>query len=183
MSRKPLKPLDPALRIKLLHHLGYDLIIDNGLEIIVPLVRTPAETAAYIKAAHEDKKIMEPEVPAPQPLIPPKVAMILAAIGSFLGLAASAASGIASLPVWAPFALSILGAICLFLAGKAIPALKLPGGALLPPKMVPLFGALATALGTFAAQLQPGMLQGALLLLASIVAGLAGVAAPQALKK
>lgn len=175
-SRKPLVPLPREERIKRLRGLGYELQETDQGEIIVPSGSTHLELEALSKP-------MEEQAPEVKPLIPAKAAMILAAIGSFLGLAASAVSGIATLPAWLPFALSLAGGICLFLAGKAIPALKLPGKALVPSKLVPLFSGAATAVAAFAATLSPGTVQGALLLLASALGGIAGLAADQALKK
>lgn len=114
------------------------------------------------------------------PAVSAKLAGIAAAIGAILGFAASAASGVDSLPAWLPFSLSLLSGIALFLAGKAIPPLKITEGKpIVPIALVPFLKAAAVAVGTFAGTLAPGHLQGGLLLLASALYGLAGLIAPQ----
>lgn len=166
MTRRPLVPLAEELRQKLLR--------DRGLDAdMLPLSLTPDERRAAV-----DPGLPAPEVKPMEPLIPPKVAAIAAVIGSILGVAATFASGVASLPVWLPFLLSALGAVALFLAGKAVPPLKV-GGPLVQGTAVPLLLTVSTGLVTFATQMQPGALQGGLLLVASLVAGLAGKVAPQ----
>lgn len=170
--RKPLVAPPPAERLAKLHQMGYTLIGN----VIVPLGLTPLEIEAILRGSRTEDGKMEGE-----PIVGPKAAGFLAALGALLGLLAGGASAFAFLPVWAPFAISVAAATCLYLAGKSIPGLKI-GAPLLPGTLVPGFIAASGALASFASQLAPGKLQGGLLLLASVLAGLAGAAAPQAIK-
>ncbi len=125
------------------------------------------------------KEVLEMEQPIP--FISGKAAAIAAAIGTFLTVCAGVASSIEILPPWAPFTLSALGAIALFLAGKAVPPLKV-GGSLVPAVAVPTLLALSAALVTFASQLPAGKAQAICVMVASLVGGLAGKMAPQEVK-
>lgn len=116
-----------------------------------------------------------------EPVVSQKAAAILGPLGLLLGMVAGGASVFSFLPAWAPFVLSVAGAICLWLAGQAFPGLKV-GGALLPEGIGRAFIAASGSIGAFAASLTPGKLQGGLLLLAAILGGLAGVSEKPALK-
>lgn len=160
---KPLIQLSPQERHAKLQEMGLD---DN----MVPLTATDAERqAAQTVEIHVETK----------PMLSDKNIAIFGTLGTLLGLAAAVCSGVAALPAWLPFLLSAFGAIAMHLAGRSLPALKIGDKPLAPEKFIPILKASAAALGTFASTFAPGIVQGALLLTAAIVYGLAGVVAPQ----
>lgn len=160
MTRKPLIPLPESERISKLRAMG----LDGNM---VPLNATDAE----IKAAERPGLGMEET-----PVVKGKAVGILFAVGTLLGIGAGITSAL-GVPQWVPFALSAAGGLCLFLAGKPLPAFKV-GGPLVPPALAGGFLAFGAALATFAGSLNSGLLQGGVLFAAALFAGLAGKAAP-----
>lgn len=145
---------------------------------------TDAEGMPLGLTDEEKKAAANPGLPAPpkekpvEPLISPKLAAAAAAIGTLLASAGLFFVGSALLPAWAPLTLWALGSFVLFLAGKAAPPFKALGP-LVPAAAVPFIGSVATVLGGFAANLSPGRLQSALLLVTSVLLYLTGKAGPQ----
>lgn len=161
--RKPLMLLTEAERIRRLQEMGLD-------ENMLPLGLTPDEKKAAESPGLPDVNM--------EPLVSPKAAVISGAIGVVLGVVATVAS--VFLPQWAVFGISVLSAIALYLAGKALPGLKVKG-ALVPATAVPALLSAAAAIGALAGAMAPGKLQSGLLLAASVCAGLAGKAEPPAM--
>lgn len=117
----------------------------------------------------------------PLPFLSAKAAAAFAIVGVSLG----ALSGVAAtywtfLPQWVPFAISVLGAVFLWAAGKSFPGLPVKNP-LVSEGVAKAIIALSGSLGMYASSLPPGQAQSGLLLLSSILGGLAGATAQQAL--
>lgn len=111
--------------------------------------------------------------------VPPKLkvaASILAAVGGVALLALPVLP--TAVPVWVGTAVFVVTAISGFLAGLAMPAFA-PSKPLLPLALVPAALSLAGFLTAFAANLQPGVGQSVVLLVAALLGALAGKAVPQ----
>lgn len=118
-------------------------------------------------------------VPPPAPPLIPKQLVVLAGCTSVVLASCSIVANYLSLPPWVPFAASALAAISAFLAGQALPGLNMPNRPLVPVMIVPTILSAATATGVAAAQVEsPGWRTG-LLLVSTVLAGIAGKTGPQ----
>lgn len=171
--RRPLVPLNPELRRKLL------------AEMPVPQELDGNDSPIPVGLSDEEKKAaLNPGLPAPPkeksmtPLIPPKFAALAAAAATALGAAAAFAPSLTFLPPWVGFTLWALAVVAALLAGVALPSFK-GTSPVVPATLVPLFLTAASALAGFASTLAPGTFQTVVMFLAIVCAALGGKALPQ----
>lgn len=127
---------------------------------------TPAEAQAQT-----GKKAWNPAFPAW--LV--RTALIVASVCAL----AQILVGALALPVWVPFAVFALGSLAAFLAGLDSP-MMIPRFPILSPAFALGAGGAATALVKMAGDMEAaGLERGALLLIATLLAGAAGKALPQ----
>jgi hypothetical protein len=174
--RRPLFVLSPERRAELQARMGVD--VDN-----LPLGLTEAEKLAASQPGLPDPNWKEKHMETqPLPFLSAKAAAALTVVGLSLGALSGVAAAYwaALLPHWVPFAIAVAGAICLWAAGKSIPGLPVKSP-LVSEGVAKAIIALAGSLGMYASSFPPGQVQAGLLLLSSVLGGLAGVTAQQAL--
>jgi hypothetical protein len=134
----------------------------------------PIKAVPPAKKARRNVQMMVMDVPT----VP--VALVTAAktVAAVAAIGAAIVTTLPVAPAWLPFALSALASVAAYLGGQSAPAMQLPGGPLVPVTAVPVLLAASSAVAATATHAQ-GWHSGALLLIASVLAGIAGKAGPQ----
>lgn len=178
MARRPLVQPPPEELARIRRELGVD---ENNLPLDLTADEHLAALNPGIAAPPPEPPVTTPAAPAPSFSLPSWLILTAKIIASLSGVALMVVAAIPTAPVWVPLAVFALGSAAAVIAGLSLPS-PFAGKPVLAGTAAVAVGGAATAIFTVAAAMPPGMAQSALLALAMVLAGAAGVPLPQVAK-